>query len=948
MRFRVLGDVEMRVDGRPVNIGHARQRCVLAVLLLDANRPVSTEVLIDRVWMDRPPQRARETLSGYLSRLRQVLALAGDARITRRSGGYVLTVDPHAVDLHLFRHLVEQARDSDDPERADGLYRQALVLWQGEAFATLDTPWLAAAREALDGERRAAELEHYELALTRGAHREILPALAASTAANPLDERLAGALMLALYRSGRQAEALRHYAELRSRLADELGTDPSLPLRRLHRQILGADLEPSSAAPPPAAPQAVVPRQLPTPARLFAGRSRELAALDLLLAQDATESMATVIATVVGAAGVGKTALAVRWAHTVAARFPDGQIYLNLRGFDPGGIAVTTAEAVRGFLDAMGVPAARIPASTDAQIGLFRSIIADRRLLVLLDNARDVAQVRPLLPGAPGCLVLVTSRNQLAGLVAGEGAVPLGLDRLSADEARELLVRHLGADRVAAETDAVDEIIARCARLPLALSVVAARAATHPSFALGALARELGAAGSGLDALAAGDPHSDVRAALSWSYGRLDAPGARLFGLLGLHPGPDVAVPAVASLTGWPVRVTAPRLAELADVNLLDEPAPTRYALHDLSRVYTAELARLDPGSAAERREAGARMIAHYLHTAYAAAMRLDPHRDPIRLGPLPAGVLTTRFPNLEQAQSWIAGEYPVLLTLIEHTARAGQDVDAWRLAWTLTDFLNRTGRWSDQARVFATAADAAHRADDRPGEGYAQRILARALGRLGRHDEAHSRLHTALTLFESLGDSAGLAHTHLGVAWVHQQQGEHHQALRHDRHALAVFRAAGHRVGQARALNNIGWRLGESGDHRSSLAYAREALALCRQTGSRYDEANTLDTIGCAHHRLGDHRRAADYFRQAIQVFREVGHRDGEADTLINLGDAQQAAGDPGAARTAWRAALRILRDLDHPRTDAVLARLADGPDQDIQGLPKDHRRANPQSVGT
>ena len=942
MRFRVLGDVEMRVDDLPVDIGHARQRCVLAVLLLDANRPVSTEILIDRVWMDRPPQRARETLAGYLSRLRQVLAPAGEARITRRSGGYVLTVDPLSVDLHLFRHLVAQARACDDPRAADGLYRQALDLWQGEAFATLDTPWLASAREALDAERRAAELEHYELALTRGGHREILPALAASTAAHPLDERLAGALMLALYRSGRQAEALHHYAELRSRLADELGTDPSTPLQRLHRRILGADQEQPNAAP------AVVPRQLPTPARLFAGRSRELKALDQLLAQETTESMATVIATVVGTAGVGKTALAVRWAHTVAARFPDGQIYLNLRGFDPGGIAVTAAEAVRGFLDAMGVPAARIPASTDSQIGLFRSVVAGRRMLLLLDNAHDVAQVRPLLPGAPGCLVLVTSRNQLAGLVAGEGAVPLSLDRLPAEEARELLVRHLGAERVAAETDAVDEIIARCAGLPLALSVVAARAATHPSFALDALARELGEADSGLDALAAGDPQSDVRAALSWSYGRLDAPGALLFGMLGLHPGPDVAVPAVASLTGWPARVTAPRLAELAEVNMVDEPTPARYALHDLSRVYTAELALLDPGSADERRAAGERMVAHYLHTAYAAALRLDPHRDPIRLGPLPAGVLTTRFPDLERARSWITEEYSVLLTLIEHTARTGRDADAWRLAWTLTDFLNRTGRWSDQARVFATAADAAHRADDRPGEGYAQRILARALGRLGRHDEAHARLRTALTLFDGLGDATGLAHTHIGLAWLYQQQGDHHRALSHDRQALDAFRAAGHRVGQARALNNIGWRLGESGDHRRSLAYGREALALCRQTGSRYDEANALDSIGCAHHRLGDHRRAADYFRQAIQVFREVGHRDGEADSLINLGDAEQAAGDPGGARTAWRAALRILRALDHPRADSVRTRLAVGPDQAIQGFPNDRRSPDPQNVRT
>ena len=923
MRFRVLGAVEMLLDGRPVDVGHARQQCVLAALLLDANRPVSAASLVDRVWAERPPQRARETLSGYLSRLRRILAGSDDARIIRRSGGYVLTVDPMSVDVHRFRRLAGQARSADDPGAADALYRQALRLWHGEAFATLDTPWLAAARESLDGERRAVEIEHYELVLGRGGHREILTELAASAAASPLDERLAGALMLALYRSGRQAEALRQYAELRHRLADELGADPSPPLRELHRGILAAD---APAAPAPATPPTAggtVPRQLPTPPRWFAGRAVELAELDAILAKAATESVATVIATVVGAAGIGKTSLALRWAHTVTEHFPDGQLYVDLRGFDPGGITGTAAEAVRGFLDAMGVPAARIPASAEAQSGLFRSLVAGRRMLFLLDNVRDAAHVRPLLPAAPGCLVLVTSRNQLAGLVAGEGAVPVRLDRLPAGDARDLLAGHLGARRVAAETEAVDEIVARCAGLPLALAVVAARAATNPAFALAELARELGAAGSGLDPLTAGDTHTDVRAVLSWSYGRLDPGGARLFRLLSVHPGPEIAVPAAASLAGWPAPATGARLAELAEVNLLDEPAPTRYALHDLLRVYTGELAdRHD--RPADLRVARGRLIAHYLHSAHAAALRLDPHRDPIPLGVPAAGVLATRFADLPEAWAWITAEYPVLYGLIEQTAQAGPPAQAWRLAWTLTDFLNRTGRWSDQVRVFSTAAAAARQAGDRPDEAYAERILARALARLGRHAEAHERLRTALALFRDAGDQAGLAHTHLGVAWVHEQQGDQHNALRHDRLALDGFRAAGHRIGQARALNNIGWRLGEAGDHGQALSYARDALALCRATGARYDEANTLDSVGHAHFRLGEHRQAVDYYRQALEIFREVGHRDGEAATLTNLGDAQQAAGDARAARAAWRAALAILRVLEHPKADAVRRRLA------------------------
>ena len=907
----------MLVDGQSVDIGHARQQCVLAALLLDANRVVSAAGLVDRVWADRPPQRARETLSGYLSRLRRILAATDEARITHRSGGYVLTVDPMAVDLYQFRRLAAQARSAADPESADTLYRQALGLWRGEAFASLDTPWLAAAREALDGERRAAELEHYELVLRRGGHREILTALAASAAASPLDERLAGALILALYRSGRQAEALRHYEDLRHRLADELGADPSPPLRQLHRGILEAE-----ERQPAAAPRSSVPRQLPTPPRWFAGRANELAALDAILEKAAMESVATVIATVVGAAGVGKTSLALRWAHTVTKHFPDGQIYVNMQGFDPGGATRTAADAVRGFLDAMGVPAIRIPAGVEAQTGLFRSLVADRRMLFLLDNVRDAPHVRPLLPAAPGCLVLVTSRNQLSGLVAGEGAVPVRLDRLPADDARDLLVKHLGAKRVAAEAEAVDEIVNRCAGLPLALAVVAARAATNPAFGLAELAGELGVAGSSLDALTADDAHSDVRAALSWSYRRLDAPSARLFRLLSLHPGPDVAVPAAASLAGWPAPVTLGRLAELAEVNLLDERTPARYALHDLLRVYTGELAHRHD-TVADQQGARQRLVAHYLHSAHAAAMRLDPRRDPISLGAPAAGVLTTGFVDLAQARNWMSVEYPVLSALVEQTAHAGPVAQTWRLAWTLTDFLNRTGRWTDQVRVFTTAADAARRTGDQPGEAYAQRILARALARLGRYDEAHARLRTALALLREAGDPAGLAHTHLGVAWVYEQQGDQQSALRHDRLALDGFRAAGHLVGQARALNNIGWRLGELGDHRQALGYTQEALALCRETGARYDEANTLDSVGHAHFGLGEHRRAVDYYRQALDVFREVGHRDGEAGTLTNLGDAYQAAGDRGAAEDAWRGALTILRALEHPNVDAVQTRL-------------------------
>jgi DNA-binding SARP family transcriptional activator len=539
--FGLLGEVEARIDDRFFDVGPARQRCVLAALLVDANRSVPVEQLIDRVWADRPPQRAREVLYSYLSRLRHALAAANDVHIGRQSAGYILTVDPMAVDLHRFHRLLTEARAAgDDADEAD-LLEQALGLWRGEAFGALDTPWVNTVRDDLDRQRLAAELERNDLALRRGRHAALLAGLSAAAATRPLDERLAAQLLLALYRSGRQADALAHYQQMRVRLADELGTDPSPPLQQLHQRILTSD--PSLAAPTaettrPTAGSAP-PRQLPTPPRSFTGRADALAILDALLTAHGEHSTAVVISALSGTAGIGKTALAVHWAHQVADRFPDGQLYVNLRGFDPGGQTMAPAEAIGGFLHALGMPPQRIPADLDARVGLYRSELSGRRILIVADNARDAAHVRPLLPGTPGCLVLVTSRSQLSGLVAADGAHPVTLDLLSTAEARELLAHRLGQHRIAAQRQAVEDIITSCSRLPLALAIVAARAAIRPSFGLDVLAKELHEARAGLDAFSDGeDPTTDIRAVFSWSYQRLSTDAARLFRLLGLAPGP--------------------------------------------------------------------------------------------------------------------------------------------------------------------------------------------------------------------------------------------------------------------------------------------------------------------------------------------------------------------------------------------------------------------------
>ena len=516
IEFRILGSVEARVDGMSIDIGHPRQRAVLAALLVQANHLVSTDQLLDRVWGEQPPARGRETVYNYLSRLRTALRAADDeVRLDRRSGGYLLAVHDQAVDLHQFRHLVTQARTTDEDEQALALFEQALGLWHGEPVPGLDTPWATSLRAGLNDERLAAELDHADTALRCGRHTELIASLSARATRHPFDERVAGQMMLALYRCGRQADALEHYQALRRRLAEELGTDPGPDTQRLHQQILAADQSLTAGNVAPAPRAAVVPRQLPTATGHLVGRASEVSTLTEQM-QSVAGGGAVVITAVGGIGGIGKTALALHWAHQNLGRFPDGQLFVDLQGFSPTGVPLQPAEAMRGFLDAVGVDPAR-PADLHAQTGLYRSVVADKRMLIVLDNAASVEQVRPLLPGSPTCTVLVTSRRQLAGLTTGYGAGQLNIDVLPDAQARELLAHRLGRHRIATEPEAVADLLGICAGLPLAVGIVAARAHQHPDFRLAVLADELRDSSARLDALDAGDLRANLRAVLSWS-----------------------------------------------------------------------------------------------------------------------------------------------------------------------------------------------------------------------------------------------------------------------------------------------------------------------------------------------------------------------------------------------------------------------------------------------
>ena len=917
VQFRLLGSVDAHVNGAPVDLGHARQRSVLAVLLIDANHAVPAEVLLDRVWGDRPPQRARNALAGYVSRLRALFTGIGGVTLGRRSDGYQLNVDEEAVDLHRFRRLVAEARAATDDRTAGKALDEALSQGQGQALAPLDPPWPAAVRRELDAERLAATLDRNDVALRLDGEAELLGELPKLADAHPLDERLAAQFMLALYRCGRQADALRHYEAVRALLADELGVDPGPDLRTLHRRILRAD--PTLAAGNPAIDTTPVPHQLPASPGSFVGRTREVAELDAALAEPRAEM---VILTISGPPGVGKSTLATHLAQRVAHRFADGQQYVNLRGFDPGGAATPPAEALRFLLDSLGVPAQRIPAGVEAQSALYRTLLADRQVLLVLDNARDAEQVRPLLPGGAGCAVVVTSRDALGSLVMADGARPLTLNVLTGDESRELLSARLGRETVDANPVAVADIVARCGGLPLALAIVAARISTHPGLTMAEVVVELGGGAATLEALAEAEPAADLRTVFSWSYAVLGASAARLFRRLGLHLGPDLGVRAAASLDGTPVRAVEAALTELTRAHLVTRVAPNRFSMHDLLRAYAAELARTEDDDAT-RRAATTRLLDHYLHSGYAAAIALHPHRHRIHLPSPVAGAQVETFGDLDRAFAWFRTEHETLLCVVHLAGRDGFDRHVWQLVWTLTDYLDRNGYWQQKLALNEAALEAALRLDDTQAQAAAHRAIGRALGTLGRFDEAARHLQQALDRYSALGDRAAQGHTHLGLSWALGHQGNNADAIRHDEQALELFSAQGDALGQARALNHLGIHRLELGDHQRALAECRAALALFDRLGDRFGAAATHDSLGQAHQRLGRHDEAVAALERAVQLLRELGERYYEALTLTHLGDVHRDSSRPDAAREAWRCAIAILEELEHPDADGVRARL-------------------------
>ena len=945
VNFGLLGTLVVRDGTRTVSVSAPRQRVLLAALLLEAGRVVGQDALAEVLWEGQPPAGARGALHSAVQRLRLTLGPSGAGLVETRVPGYLIRVDDGEFDVREFSALAargQAAAAAGTWAQAASLLREALRLWRGEPLADVPSQLLR------DRETPAIKDQWLQALITRidadlhlGRHGEVLAELRKLVMAHPMQEQFHAQLMLSLYRSGRQADALAAYQDVRRVLAGELGIDPGPELRLLHQRILAADselllaagTEPSgsaSATLSPAAPgrsdqataqENVVPRQLPAATRHFTGRAEVLKAL---AAEAAEASNATVISVIDGTAGIGKTTLALHFAHQVTEQFPDGQLYVNLRGFDPAGQQMTSAEAIRLFLDALAVPAARIPVGLDAQAALYRSLLVGKRMLVLLDNARDVDQVRPLLPAGPGCLVIVTSRSQLTSLVAAEGASPLTLDVLTNAEAQELLSRFLGPERVADDLRAAGALIQLCARLPLALSIAAARTSSQPGLSLAALTAGLRDASSRLDALDAGHATANVRAVFSWSYKQLDPPAARLFRLLGLHAGPDISAAAAASMANLPLNEGCRWLGQLTRAHLVAEHVPGRFSSHDLLRAYAAELAQ-SADSEAERHAATSRMLDHYLHTAHSAALQLRLTGSPPVLAALQPGAEPERISDAGQALAWFEAERRVLMAATRRALEADFDTHAWQLAWALSGFLDMRGRWHDWALTEQIALAATERLGDRAAQAFAHQQFGYASARLGRYEDAHAHLGLALSIHDERGNHAGQAYVHNSLAITLSYQGRQEEALGHARQSLKSYTAAGDRPGQAEALNSVGWLSAVVGDHQQAVSYCEQSLDLFRDLGSQEGEASALDSLGYAHQQVGHHAEATACYEEALELHRAAGSRWGVGDTLGHLGDTCHAAGKPEEARTFWEEALPILEDLQHPQADQIRAKLRD-----------------------
>ena len=791
LRFQVFGGLRLWCAGVEVRLGPPHHRVILAALLAARGQVVSMAGLIDLVWGEDPPSYAANQIHRHIGELRRLLQPALPVRQPGRwllagLGGYRLNVGDAQCDLTLFQDLLLRARTGAPVEALDCLVA-ALEVAQQAPFIGLPEPVRARPEfVAVEQQRISAARDALELALVVGAADRVVDLARPMASSALFDEALQARLIRALMAGGRPAEALVCFEETRRRLADELGVDPSAELRAAHRDLLAADQESTSPVrPDPATPR---PAQLPPRIAGFTERGGVAGELDEQFAA-AAAGQAVVITALGGMGGVGKTALAVHWAHEVKGHYPDGQLYLNLRGFDPGGRVVEPMAAVTMLLESLDVSLGdREADSLDARAALFRSVVAGRRILLVLDNARDSDQVRPLLPGAAGCLVIVTSRNRLSGLVVREGARLIVLDRLNDEESRQLLANRLGAARAASSPAAVDQILAACAGLPLALAIAAARAVTNPGLTLADVAAELVAAGQ-LDTLSTGEAVSDLRSVFAWSYDTLSPGAARVFRVLAAHPGPEISLPSAASMTGLEPSAVRGFLRELTAASMLTEPVAGRFVLHDLIRVYAGELLR----AAGERGDAELRLVEHYQHSTRNAFLRYG--RAAIdELEPPDRSFAVETFDSLAATTSWYLRERAVLIAVVHLAVEHGMDRAAVRIVLD----------WRPMNQAVDSARDT-----------YPQALAG-------------------LLAAERLGDVTLLAEMERDMGVKHYSMSQFDDAAGHLGRALSLFQQNGDLFGEANTLRNMGQSAVRAGDLVAASGYMRRAVVAAERSGDQ------------------------------------------------------------------------------------------------------------------
>jgi DNA-binding SARP family transcriptional activator len=952
MPFRILGPLEVQVDGNWSGINAPKWRTVLAVLLLQPGQVVSTDRLITEVWPDETPARATNLISVYVHKLRRLIGDPDGKVLTTRAPGYQLLVDDEDIDAGQFARLAAAGRRalSDGAfEQASAVLGAALDLWQGPRALT-DVPssgLVSAEASRLEESRVEAVQLHIQADLGCGRHAQVVSQLHRLLADYPLREELWALLMRALYSSGRQAEALEAYAQAREVISEELGVDPSAELQQLYERILRADptspsasstpvpadspfatpvipapVEPAPAGqaapgaaepgPPPAAATAGPPlplvAQLPADIADFTGRDEQVQDLrDLLGGPRRVDSPgAVIVAAVIGAGGLGKTTLAVHAAHLLRGQFPDGQLYARMLG--AAAHPATPGDVLARFLRDLGMDPASMPASEEERAAHYRSRLTDRKVLIVLDDAHDAAQVRPLLPGSASCAVLITTRNRLPDL---SGSRYVDLDVLGPAEAGAMFAGIIGPDRAAAEPGATSEVLTACAGLPLAIRIAGARLAARTNWTVRTIADRLSDERRRLDWLKTGD--LAVRACFEVSFtslpGRAAADGvdpAHAFRLLGLWPGSSISLAAAAAVLGEPEESVADALEVLVDAQLLQEPAADRYRFHDLLKAYAAERAVAEEAQEA-RAAAVRRVVSWYLHTAVAMARVLSPYREPIAPGELEPGSVPLTFATVEDALDWGERERTNLVAATRLAAASGLHDIAWQLPVAAYSFFYRRTYWEEWLVSHGVALDSARQAGDKRGEAWVLNNIGLAYARR-RMEEGVTYFQQALDIRREIGDRRGEAQAANNAAYANLLLGRFDEALDQLRLALSVQREVGHRYGEGVALNNLGEAYIQLGRPDEAVEWLGQALAVHREIGARPVEADTLSNLGTANANLGRLDDALGYLRQAEGAHHEVGDRYGEAVDLRELGEVHRRAGSARDAEQAWARALAIF----------------------------------------